>query len=58
MLSNRASKNLFVAAGHRGGSGGGGGGFTRPISGNGRADQLLGVPIIGQLSKDGIRVPE
>ena len=37
---------------------GGGGGFTRPIPGDGGADQLCGVPVIGQLSTDGTRGPE
>ena len=36
----------------------GGGGFTRPISGDGGADQLLGVPIIGGLPTDVNRGPE
>ena len=40
----------------RGGSGGGG--FTQPISGDGGADQLRGVPIIGRLPTDGTRGPE
>ena len=41
-------------------SGGGGGGFTRPIPGDGGADQLRGVPIIGRLPNptDGTRGPE
>ena len=37
---------------------GGGGGFTRPISGDGGADQFRGVPVIGQLPTDGTRGPE
>ena len=37
---------------------GGGGGFTRPIPGDGGADQLRGVPIIGRLHTDGTRGPE
>ena len=35
--------------------GGGGGGFTRPIPGDGGADQLRGVPVIGRLPTDGNR---
>ena len=35
--------------------GGGGGGFTQPISGDGGADQLCGVPVIGRLPMDGTR---
>ena len=34
---------------------GGGGGFTRPIPGDGGADQLRGVPVIGRFSTDGTR---
>ena len=37
---------------------GGGGGFTRPIPGNGGADQLRVVPVIGRLPTDGTRGPE
>ena len=37
---------------------GSGGGFTRPIPGDGGADQLRGVPVIGRLSTDGTRGPE
>ena len=37
---------------------GGGGGFTRPIPGDGGADQLRGVPIIGRLPTYGTRGPE
>ena len=37
---------------------GGGGGFTQPIPGDGGADQLRGVPIIGRLPTDGTRGPE
>ena len=37
---------------------GGGGGFTRPIPGDGGADQLRRVPLIGRLSTDGTRGPE
>ena len=33
----------------------GGGGSTRPISGDGGADQLRGVPVIGGLPTDGTR---
>ena len=39
-------------------SGGGGGGFTRPIPGDGGADQFRGIPIIGQLPTHGTRGPE
>ena len=35
--------------------GGGGGGFTRPIPGDGGADQLRGVPVIERFSTDGTR---
>ena len=35
--------------------GGGGGKFTRPIPGDGGADQLCGVPVIGRFSTDGTR---
>ena len=35
-----------------------GGGLTRPISGDGGADQLRGVPIIGQPPRDETRGPE
>ena len=38
--------------------GGGAGGFTRPIPGDGGADQLRGVPIIGRLPMDGTRGPK
>ena len=38
--------------------GGGGGGFTRPIPGDGGADQLRGIPIIGRFPTDGTRGPE
>ena len=38
--------------------GGGGGGFTRPIPGDGGADQLRGLPIIGRLPTDGTKGPE
>ena len=38
--------------------GGGGGGFTRPIPGDGGANQLRGIPIIGRLPTDGTRGPE
>ena len=37
---------------------GGGGGFTRPIPGDGDADQLRGVPVIGRLPMNGTRGPE
>ena len=37
---------------------GGGGGFTRPIPGDGGADQFRGIPIIGPLPTDGTRGPE
>ena len=40
------------------GGGGGGGGFTQPIPGDGGADQLRGVPVIGRLPMDGTRGPE
>ena len=40
------------------GSGGDGDGFTRPISGDGNADQLRGVPVIERLPTDGTRGPE
>ena len=50
-MSSGISQNLK-------GNGGGGGGFTRPIPGDGGADQLLGVPIIGRLPTDGTRGPE
>ena len=36
----------------------GGSGFTRPIPGDGGADQLHGIPIIGRFSTDGTRGPE
>ena len=36
----------------------GGGGFTRPVPGDGGADQLRGVPIIGRLPTHGTRGPE
>ena len=36
----------------------GGGGFTRPIPGDGGADQLRGVPVTGRLPTDGTRGPE
>ena len=36
----------------------GGGGFTRPIPGDGAADQLRGVPIMDRLPTDGTRGPE
>ena len=39
-------------------SGGGGGGSTRPIPGDGGADQLRGIPIIGRFPTDGTRGPE
>ena len=35
--------------------GGGVGGFTQPIPGDGVADQLRGVPVIGRLPMDGTR---
>ena len=38
--------------------GGGSDGFTSPIPGDGGADQLCGVSVIGQLSMDGTRGPE
>ena len=38
--------------------GGSSGGFTRPISVDGGADQLGGVPVIGRLPTDGTRGPE
>ena len=38
--------------------GGGGGRFTRPIPGDGGADQLRGVPVIELLPTDGTRSPE
>ena len=38
--------------------GGGGDGFTRPIPGDGGADQFRGVPVIGLLPTDGTRGPE
>ena len=34
------------------------GGFTRPIPGDGNADQFRGVPIVGRLPTDGTRGPE
>ena len=34
---------------------GGGGGFTRPIPGDGGADQLRGVPVIGRFPTDWTR---
>ena len=42
---------------HRRG-GGGGGGFTRPIPGDGAADQLRGISVIGRLPTDGTRGPK
>ena len=36
----------------------GGGMSTRPISGDGGANQLRGVPVIGRLPTDGTRGPE
>ena len=36
----------------------GGGGFNRPIPGNGGADQLRGVPVIGRFPTDETRGPE
>ena len=36
----------------------GGGGFTRPIPGDGGADQLRRVPVIGRLPTDGTRGTE
>ena len=38
--------------------GGGGGGFTRLIPGDGGANQLRGIPVIGRLPMDGTRGPE
>ena len=38
--------------------GGGGNGFTRPILGDGGADQLRGVPVIGRLPTEGDQNPE
>ena len=38
--------------------GGGGGGFNRPIPGDGGADQLRGVLVIGRLPTDGTKGPE
>ena len=35
--------------------GGGGGGFTRPIPGDGGADQLRGVSVIGRFPTDGTK---
>ena len=43
---------------HFHGGGGGGGGFTRPIPGDGDADQLRRVPVIRRLPTDGTRGPE
>ena len=51
MIQGRNLKCILIG-------GGGGGGFTRPIPGDGGADQFRGIPIIGRLPTDGTRGPE
>ena len=55
-LSQGYNKTIQVRFEHR--PCGGGGGFTRPIPGDGGADQFRGIPIVGRLPTDGTRGPE